>query len=831
MKENPQHQLRVMMDRDNFIKALDADPPDLILSDNEMPRFSAIEALRIVKQRNLYTPFILVTGTVSEEYAATMIKEGADDYILKDRMVRLPAAIEGAINQRRAQKELADYKYALDESAIVAITNQKGIIVYANDNFCKISKYSREEIIGQDHRIINSGYHPAAFIKGLWTTIASGKIWHGEFRNKAKDGSFYWVDTTIVPFLNSRNKPYQYLTIRIDITKKKKAEQKIITSEKNLKTIFDNTSEGFILTDTHGIIKAFNDKAAEEVLFNTEQTIKSGESIYDYVDEERRIGFMEVFTRILKGETIHYDRSYENSAGSITWISFSFTPVKADNKVIGVCTSGRDITERKLTEQQIEFDHNNLHALINNTLDLVWSVNLNFLLITFNQAFSDAVHSMSGKTPVSETNVLDLGFSEKINARYKNFYDRAFQGELFTITEHYTQPVEIYSEISFYPIREKDKVIGTACFSRDITQKMKAELALKQSYFEKEQLGKRLSAILNTLPANIALLNSDGDVIDINEAWKNFAAINGFVGNHYGLGSNYITVCENSGDDEGRKVAAGIAAIVGGLTAEFVHEYSCDSPTAKRWFRMIATALSGKDLQGAVVMHINITEIKELEEERLRSKEDEQRKITRAILEAQEKERSAIGAELHDNVNQILVGTNLLLGMIETDPSKTNEFIRPCINNIMQAISENRKIAHELVAPDGESETLLQQVNRLCNTMLEKAGIYTKILNRGFSETKMNTEQKLAVYRIIQEQCTNIVKYAKASSVVMIMNTTEHEFRLVIKDDGVGMDKNKVVKGIGLRNIASRLRIFNGSLTIDSEPGDGFTMEIKIPLE
>jgi len=255
--------------------------------------------------------------------------------------------------RKKDEKEISNYKYALNQSSIVAITDQKGIIKYVNENFCDISKYSTQELIGQDHRIISSGYHPKSYIKDLWTTIANGEIWRGELKNKTKDGTIYWVDTTIVPFLDEKGKPHQYMAIRSDVTERKKVEFQLNKSEHKYRQIVETAQEGIWQLDENNSIIFVNKKICELLEYPEVEILgKKPDYFMDANGKEKNLKALE---RRKKGISENYEIGFITKTGNHILTSISANPI-LDNSgnYKGILGMVSDITQKKKTEVLLE---------------------------------------------------------------------------------------------------------------------------------------------------------------------------------------------------------------------------------------------------------------------------------------------------------------------------------------------------------------------------------------------------------------------------------------------------------------------------------------------
>jgi PAS domain S-box-containing protein len=520
------------------------------------------EKILIALHKALVTRKLITIEYELEEHGMNFFFEGRMIAISDNEVLFIARDIteskQANADLEKSIKEISDLRFALDEGSLVDIADINGVITHINDNFCTIAKYSREELVGQNHRKLNSGYHLSSFFKELWTTILAGKIWRGEVREKAGDGTFFWLDTTIVPFINTEGKPYQFVSIRKDITDRKQAEQELKESEEKFRSLVESTPLGVYILDHRGF--KYVSPGFEKMFGYTEEEILKGIKVEELVHPEDREKVLAAIRQKISGEV-------QNTR-------YSVKAIRKDGKILYV----------------------------------------------------------------------DLISSRLI---YKG------------------QPTSI------------------------------------------------------------------GAIFDITD------------------------------------------------------------------------------------------------------KVEEEKRIGKAVNDAQENERLQIGMELHDNVKQIMAASLMSLGFakdtMNDNPVVAEETIENVRNYIREAIQELRRLSHQL-APSADSNLpLAAKIKMLADNMNSAGSLDIQIDVEDFDEPLHNDIQ-LTFYRILQEQLSNIFKYAKATMAEITIEKKDNSIQLRIKDNGRGFDTSVKKPGIGLENIKRRVNVLGGTSKIISSPGQGCELLVQVPI-
>lgn len=253
------------------------------------------------------------------------------------------------------------------------------------------------------------------------------------------------------------------------------------------------------------------------------------------------------------------------------------------------------------------------------------------------------------------------------------------------------------------------------------------------------------------------------------------------------------------------------------------------------WYdvRLFPILKDDNDIFGLVLALTEITERKLLEIQLEKERIEKQQEITDAVITAEENERQEIGRELHDNIQQILAGASMFISMIKKEDISESRYSHLQQTNqlILSAINEIRNLSHSMISPFMEATTLKEAIERVVFNTTNTSGIKITMEVAGLEVRELSEKLKLTIYRIIQEQFNNIIKYAKASSVLLKIVQDNEKLTLIIQDDGIGFDMSKKTSGIGLMNIKARASLFNGEVNIRSSLGHGFELIVIMYLK
>jgi PAS domain S-box-containing protein len=422
-------------------------------------------------------------------FSSNQAVKGNDNYFIVYLVLFIAVLIIGGLINSSAliskmlvtsDSDLKDIKEALDASTIVAITDANGIIVYVNEKFEEISKYKSIEILGKSHRIINSGFHSKEFFRNLWSTIQSGEIWRGEIRNKAKDGTLYWVDTTIVPFLNKKGKPTQYIAIRSDITKRKSAEQSLLESLKETRdiTFALNQSSIVAITDAKGKIEFVNDKFCEISKYSRLELIGEDHRLLNS-DNHPKEFFKDLWKTIGQGKVWKGEICNKAKDGTFYWVDTTIVPfINEKGKPYQYVAIRNDITDRKKAEAHLKAsikDNNDIRFALDQS-SIVAFTDARGIITGVNEKFCEISKYSREDLIGQDHRILNSGFHSK--EFFKNLWKIIGEGHVWKgeIRNKAKDGTFYWVDTTIVPfLNESGKPYQYVAIRSDITERKKAE--------------------------------------------------------------------------------------------------------------------------------------------------------------------------------------------------------------------------------------------------------------------------------------------------------------------------------------------------------------------
>ncbi|UCB48618.1 MAG: PAS domain S-box protein [Deltaproteobacteria bacterium] len=623
----------------------------------------------------------------------------------------------------------------------------------------------------------------------------------------------------------------------------KKSEMALRESEERYRRLVELSFDAIVIHARGQIV--FVNSSAAELLGATKPEQLIGKSILDLVHPDRRAAVSDRVRQVLEeGKPVPpvEEKLVRLDRMPIDVEVLGIPILYQDQPAVQVVF--RDITERKKTEAQIIRAKREWEFTFDAVPDLIMILDREHRILRANKA-------MGERLGVRLEELVGLNCYQVVHGTKE---PPGFCPHKQLLADGLEHSVEVSEDrmggdflVSVSPLIEPDEPLkGSVHVARDITKRKKAEEALRAS----EQFSR---STLNSLSAHIAILDNEGEIIEVNDAWHQFARENGMAASLVGV--NYLSVCDNAMgqcSEEAPLASAGIRSVIGGEQGSFSLEYPCHSPDEKRWFHMRVSRFAGPPPVRVVVAHEDITEQKLAEqalqrahdglERRVKERTAELGRVSARLLSVQEDERKRIARELHDSVGQSLAAMkfkleNTLDQMRRDEPRASIESLETLVPLFQQLSDEVRRIHTDLRPSLLDDLGIVLTISWFCR---EFESLYSDIrIEKAIhiEEKEVPDRFKIVIFRVLQEALNNVAKHSKAKLAHVSLRGKNGNIELLIKDEGQGFDveeqrsEKSLSAGFGLTNMKERTELSGGSFWVESSKDRGTTIRALWPVK
>ncbi|MGG9961964.1 PAS domain S-box protein [Ferruginibacter sp. SUN106] len=708
--------------------------------------------------------------------------------------------------------------------------DQKGFI--KSYNKAAVNLWGREPVVGKDlwcgsWKIFDkNGGHLPVDQHPMAIALREGRLVHGEeLIVQRPDGSMRYVSPYSSPLVNAEGHLTGVVSMMIEVSEQKNRER---LSEEKYRNLIEQAADGIFLFDLKGDFVSVNTSGAKMLGYDIESLLQLN---IIHILPLQFIDKMPLRMATLNdGHPLLVERIYKRKDGSLFYAEVRAQMVLGGN----IQAIVRDITERKKAEAALKESEIFNKSVLTSISSHIAVVEENGEIISVNKAWEN-FSTKGGECLLKRTGVgtnyievckKSVSNGEILAAKALDGFYKVMNGELPIFEMEY--PCDLQNEKSWFLLRITkfaDNSPKVVMMHIDISARVKAAATMRQALERYDMLAKATSDTIwdwditqNRIRYNNGITQMFGYEIDeienLEDWWK-----------------------KNIHPADLPAVSAALEKIFSNKAQNFQIEYRfrCENGTYKYVFDRASVIFDDNEKPVRMIGAMqDITDRKKTEQDfrmmkraLMNQKVEEQKKITRAILNAQEKERRHMGEELHDNINQMLAGTKLYLSVAGNGNAQLKEALQYPIQLIDETMTEIRLLTKRSVTPK-QNVNLKELLQTLVDTMFKSTAIKTCFVYKIVNEC-LEDELKLNIYRILQEQTNNIMKHACAANVNIAVKANNNVINIMVTDDGNGFDTSKKREGIGISNIINRVESFNGEVVIESAPGNGCKLLIKIP--